>query len=201
MARMLVASDIHGTMAGLHCISEMLSMHSPDLLVICGDITNFGRAEWKGNILDRFELPVMAVNGNCDSMDLAGTLAGDAERGLMNRARHFGGLDFLGLGYPIERGIDTGGKFDVLVSHVPPRGCNDRIPDGHRGDDWLREFVMRCRPALVLSGHIHESRGVCRLGDTICVNPGPAKDGFAAIVSTDGKIQAELFSMKVPAKL
>jgi Icc-related predicted phosphoesterase len=201
MTRILAVSDIHGTLAGLHCIAEMIDIHSPELLAICGDITDFGRTEWKGNVLDKFDLPIMAVHGNCDTMDVAGLLADDDDRARINKARRFGGLDFLGLGYPFERGLDIGRKFDVLVSHVPPHGCNDRIPGGHRGDVWLRDFVMKHRPKLVLSGHIHESRGICRLGETVCVNPGPAMHGFGAVINTDEIARAELYSVKVPAKL
>ncbi|MFO7619538.1 MAG: metallophosphoesterase family protein [Thermoplasmata archaeon] len=201
MARILVVSDIHGSLAGFHSIREMISIHSPELLVICGDITNFGRTEWQGNILDRFDIPIMAVNGNCDTMDVAGALITDMERGLINRTRAFGELNFLGLGYPIERDIDAGGGFDALITHVPPKGCNDRIPGGNRGDEWLRKFVMERRPRLVLSGHIHESRGICRLGETVCVNPGPAMDGLGAIIQTNHEIRAELVNVDIPAKL
>jgi Icc-related predicted phosphoesterase len=34
--------------------------------------------------------------------------------------------------------------------------------------------IQRYQPLLSLHGHIHESRGVQRLGRTLCINPGSA---------------------------
>lgn len=67
----------------------------------------------------------------------------------------------------------------VLVSHSPPRdtAC-DAIRSGtHVGSRALRRFVERQRPALVLSGHIHESPRVTGsyrdlVGGAVVVNAG-----------------------------
>jgi len=67
----------------------------------------------------------------------------------------------------------------VLVSHSPPHGtqCDLTASRQHVGSRAVRAFVEREQPALVLSGHIHESPRVSsayhdRIGDTAVVNPG-----------------------------
>ncbi len=67
----------------------------------------------------------------------------------------------------------------VLVSHSPPRDthCDVTSTGLHVGSRALRAFVERQQPAVVLSGHIHESPRVSssyhdRIGSTPVVNPG-----------------------------
>lgn len=40
------------------------------------------------------------------------------------------------------------------------------------GSTAVREAIMRHEPALSLHGHVHEARGVARLGRTLALNPG-----------------------------
>lgn len=40
------------------------------------------------------------------------------------------------------------------------------------GSSAVRELIEEYQPTLGLHGHIHEGRGIARLGKTICVNPG-----------------------------
>lgn len=77
----------------------------------------------------------------------------------------------------------------ILDVHVPPYGIGlDECPalDEHLrpqigiggvrtaavGSIAVRDAVLRYRPVLGLFGHIHEARGVARLGGTLCGNPG-----------------------------
>ena len=67
----------------------------------------------------------------------------------------------------------------VLVSHSPPRDtrCDLTHSGRHVGSRALRAFVERRSPALVLSGHIHESARQSgawrdRIGGAELVNPG-----------------------------
>jgi Icc-related predicted phosphoesterase len=60
---------------------------------------------------------------------------------------------------------------DVVVVHGPPLGVLDRTSEGKSaGCPALRAAVERARPALLVCGHIHEARGVDRIGETLCVN-------------------------------
>ncbi len=40
------------------------------------------------------------------------------------------------------------------------------------GSTAVREAILRYQPPLSVHGHIHESRGVCKLGRTLSLNPG-----------------------------
>ena len=40
------------------------------------------------------------------------------------------------------------------------------------GSSAVRQAIEKYQPILGLHGHIHESRGIYKLGRTICVNPG-----------------------------
>lgn len=48
-----------------------------------------------------------------------------------------------------------GRALDVLVTHSPPRGYNDRQDPTHRGFRAMVGFVQRFRPGYLLHGHIH----------------------------------------------
>jgi uncharacterized protein len=77
----------------------------------------------------------------------------------------------------------------IFNIHVPPHGTAlDQCPEldedlrpVHKagnpvmtsaGSTAVRELIEAYQPALGLHGHIHEGRGVARLGRTVCVNPG-----------------------------
>ena len=69
---------------------------------------------------------------------------------------------------PFHSGIDQCAKLDTSVS--PPRPVmGEEIAAGSTA---VRAAIERHGPVLSLHGHIHESRGVQRIGRTTCVNPG-----------------------------
>ena len=71
----------------------------------------------------------------------------------------------------------------VYVVHSPPYATkldrlNGQIPIGSRA---LRRFIDRRQPPLTLHGHVHESPGVDRLGETVSVNPGDSMQRLRAL--------------------
>jgi Icc-related predicted phosphoesterase len=40
------------------------------------------------------------------------------------------------------------------------------------GSTAVREAIERYQPLLGLHGHIHESKGITKIGRTTCINPG-----------------------------
>jgi len=40
------------------------------------------------------------------------------------------------------------------------------------GSTAVREAIERFQPIAALHGHVHESRGVTRIGRSLCINPG-----------------------------
>lgn len=73
---------------------------------------------------------------------------------------------------PINSTIDTAPKVDATVT--PPRYVVEKgvmVMIG-AGSVAVREAIEKYQPLLGLHGHIHESRGVIKIGRTLCVNPG-----------------------------
>ena len=80
----------------------------------------------------------------------------------------------------------------IGLIHVPPLDSGlDSAPEVVRSSDGrlqmtgtriavgsseVRKFIERTTPMLVISGHCHSSGGVCKIGPTVCVNPGSAFD-------------------------
>ena len=186
MVRILSVSDIHGSDADFAAIKKLIHSHKPDIIVIAGDITHFGPAKWARKLLMSIQIPIIAVNGNCDTGDVIQLLM-EHPAGLLNEPKIIKGLDILGLSYPFPKGLEPEFPPDIVVAHVPPYGCNDFVPgQGNRGDTELREFILKYRPKVVLSGHVHESPGIVELEGITCINPGPVKDGRGAIIEIDG---------------
>lgn len=88
------------------------------------------------------------------------------------------------------------GKKIIFVSHNVPYGTKlDKIGQHahvavrgkHYGSKLIRRVIDRWQPLLHVGGHIHEGRGKQLLGKTLCVNPGAAHEGNAAIISLAGK--------------
>jgi len=73
---------------------------------------------------------------------------------------------------PVNCGLDTAQKLDDSV--YPPRPA---VADGQpllfgAGSESVRRAVEKYQPLIDLCGHIHESRGTCKIGRTLVVNPG-----------------------------
>lgn len=69
---------------------------------------------------------------------------------------------------------------DIIVSHQPPYGYGDRVPDqyliyqddgdAHVGSKELLAAIDRVKPKVVICGHIHNGRGEYQYGDTRIFN-------------------------------
>jgi Icc-related predicted phosphoesterase len=70
---------------------------------------------------------------------------------------------------PYDTGLDTVQKIDADFRPVVDKGTPVEIPVGSTA---VRDAITRYRPVVGLHGHVHECKGVARLGDTICINPG-----------------------------
>jgi len=92
-------------------------------------------------------------------------------------------------------------KTRILVTHTPP--YNTKVDLTHFGEHIgslaLRNFILKEAPLLNLCGHVHEARGIDRLGESYIVNPGPLRKGYYADViirRREGKIKINLKEVK-----
>ena len=91
------------------------------------------------------------------------------------------------------------GRKILFVSHnVPYNTKLDKISmkahkavrGKHYGSKLIRRVIDKWQPVLHIGGHIHEGRGMQKLGKTLCVNPGAAHEGKAAVINIkNGKIK------------
>ena len=81
----------------------------------------------------------------------------------------------------------------ILAVHAPARGQLDKTSSrDDLGSRAISDIVKKYSPKLVVSAHIHEARGFESDGKTIFVNPGPASNGYAAVIDLNAVINVEL---------
>ncbi|HXD71100.1 MAG TPA: hypothetical protein VN615_14645 [Gaiellales bacterium] len=70
---------------------------------------------------------------------------------------------------PYNSGLDTAPELDADLKPVLHGGRPSFIPVGSRA---VRDAIKRYQPTVGLHGHIHESRGAQKIGQSLCLNPG-----------------------------
>lgn len=80
-------------------------------------------------------------------------------------------------------------NFTILLSHNSPyntpldiiKNPFSPLHNQHYGSVLSRVIIERYQPKLVISGHIHEGVGICKIKDTICLNTGFGSDIYHII--------------------
>ncbi len=185
--RILVVADIHETPVELP--------QDVDAIIIAGDFTNAGGAEFAKKVLDSVKVKVFAVPGNMDRKEVLDLLE---ERGVSIHGKvvDFEGFKVFGFGgssvtpfntpmefddEKIEEAI-AGFKADIAVFHDVPNGYFDWIGDKNVGSVAIRKWIESVKPKLVFCAHIHEHKGVARIGDTLIVKVPPASKKEGVLV-------------------
>ena len=70
---------------------------------------------------------------------------------------------------PVNTPLDSAPKITKDLRTRTAGGQTEMISAGSVA---VRNAIMKYQPLLGLHGHIHESKGACNLGRTLCVNPG-----------------------------
>jgi len=192
--KVLVLSDIHSRLPELKAILDFVQ-EDYGVIVCCGDFTNFGPMSIGEEVVDTLKGTgcfVLGVRGNCDPPEMSGVLT---REGISIEGHNIdiGGYHFFGAGggtrgpHSIDdehlervlRGAAVSGG--IMVSHMPPKGACD----GGQGSEAVKKLVEEFSPKFVFCGHEHGGRGKCELGESVVVNPGPAKDSFFAVVDVE----------------
>ena len=86
----------------------------------------------------------------------------------------------------------------IFLTHEPPYGTKlDLTTYGpakgkHIGSKAVMWAIKKYKPALNISGHVHETQGISRIGKTVCVNAGYGRKGQAAVIELEKKIKIKL---------
>ena len=208
--------DLHMATRNLDRMGDV--MRDTDLVIISGDLTNFGGAAQARKVLDdvRRACPtVLALPGNLDQREVMPFLE-EEKVALHAKGTVFKGVGIFGCGgsnitpfaTPTELSEDEiyaalrAGYEQVrdcrpllMVCHTPPFDTKcDRIVSGKPvGSTAARRFIEEVQPDVCVSGHIHESAGVDAIGVTRIFNAGPFKGGGYVVVRVEGdKLDASL---------
>jgi Icc-related predicted phosphoesterase len=200
--KILAVADIHGSQYRLNLILKNIERYSPDLVVVCGDITQFGPSEIAKNYLDQIPIDTLALKGNIDTADVdKGIDESKATKIEMKRVLKKG-IPFVGINGSIPSQIkdikekNLIDEASVLISHEPPYGFQDKVFLGkHAGIKELSELVEKYKPRLVLFGHIHENPGFTKKDNTTFVNCSMGKRGEGALIDINENISVEMINL------
>lgn len=208
--------DVHEDTKNLEKIGSEL--RTSDLIIISGDLTNYhGRcaAERVINEVRGYNRNILAQFGNLDLKEVDDYLSSEGIN-LHANGYIFGDLGIFGVGGSNPTPFNTPSEFSekeieslllsghekvkdcrvkIMVPHMPPKDTNaDMVTNSlHVGSKSVREFIMRHKPEICLTGHIHEGRGSGRIGDTLILNAGMFKNGgYIEVIYHNGRLAAEL---------
>jgi len=218
--KVLVGTDFHGNEAMFEGFTAKAEEERAEIIVVCGDLTHFGdfeQARYLLSLLAATRVPVLFVPGNCDPPPLVGVDI-EGAKCIHGASVSYSDTTFLGVGgspptpfsTPFEMAEQDilkalnhasanlgGDRWIVLVSHTPPFNTRlDKTGRGrHVGSVSVRRFIEKTKPSVVFCGHIHEAKGKDRIGNTILVNPGPARHGDYVIALFDEYLTIEFYSL------
>jgi uncharacterized protein len=201
--------DVHMATLNLARMGEVL--RDTDLIIVSGDLTNFGGVNDARKVLDevRQACPrVLALPGNLDRREVTPFL--DTEGvGLHGKGIVVDGIGIFGCGGSNITPFNTPTELTedeiyqtlklghaavrncrplLMVCHTPPYETKcDRLIGGRAvGSIAARRFIQEAKPDLCISGHIHESAAIDAIGPTRIINAGPFKGGGYIVVHADG---------------
>lgn len=212
----IALGDIHDDMRRFAHIPEL---PAADGVIVTGDMTNAGSVKQAERVLHAIESytpNILAQIGNMDRAEVTEWLTSKGwnlhtvVRELAPDVAIFGvgASTFTPFGTPSEfpeshfaNWLESAWKRarnwskTVLVAHNPPKDtvC-DALPGGiHVGSVAVREFIEEVQPDICLCGHIHEARGIDRIGRTVVVNPGNfGAGGYVVMRLNTGQLSVEL---------
>lgn len=215
--KILHLSDLHGR--HMAAVQRLIEAHEPDWIVLTGDmLPDFNMIGGKGNRLDcqrewwgtyrrRFMHPHAITTLTLGNHEIEGFRDRELEAvppSLMGKVGVLQGnpAEFGAWGFSreydqgeLQAEVDTLNLPIVLLTHCPPHGLLDATRGGdHIGHPPLQRFLDESPepPLLVLCGHVHESFGEIRQGQTLIVN---AATGYALLDLDLGRGQARVLEM------
>ena len=210
MTEIVFLTDIHGNYDAALAVFDS---EDPDYIIIGGDVTDLGQSlDGVIPFLDELPSPTFVIPGNCDMRDIIRIFDASSAVSLHQKSFDldditlvgFGGSNPSPFGTPFESSEEvisvaadavvskmTKNRWNILITHAPPYGVLDEVaPDVHVGCHAMADIAGKFD--FVLCGHIHEMKGITKLGNAACVNPGPAKDGNYAVITLDPELEPEI---------
>lgn len=211
--KFLVITDLHQNESAVEWINELASANDVRAILFLGDVLSGdplapGCLDDARRILSKFCKETYFIPGNCDFRDIPDGVA-DIVHNVHGKAFEIDGIKIAAFGGSNPTIFDTPFEtsdeeieaildklcdgVDILMTHAPSYGILDEIPSGlNVGSKGIKAILEKYHPEVALSGHIHEAIGIKDVDGTICINPGPARDGHAVLLTIDdGSILAQ----------
>lgn len=191
--KILASGDIHGDIGLAKRLAEKAEKEKVDLVVLCGDITNFEMST--SNLIGPFvekKQKVVLIPGNHETIATADFLAqqygatnlhgysirnedvglfgcGGANIGLFQ-------LDENEIYDLLKKGHDyiKDAKKKIMVTHVHPSNTKmEKFTSFFPGSSGIRKAIESFKPDILLCSHVHEAEGIEeKVGKTKVVNVG-----------------------------
>lgn len=207
--KILSVADIHGSQYRLNIVLKNIEKYSPDLIIICGDITQFGPPDVALNILNQISVETLAIHGNIDSDEVLQVIDKSNATNIHLKYEIVNDIPFIGIGgniydqdySKIKIKLNNSQKnlseiinnSTILVTHIPPYGLQDKIFLGlHSGSKVIKDMIDNYNPRLVLCGHIHENPGYMKYKNSFIVNCSIGKTGSGALIEINNKINVKM---------
>lgn len=198
--KLLITSDFHAKEDLKEAAIEEANKGDYDIYLNLGDFIDQDYAE---DLFDRIDIPALGTTGNRDMSFSREFLEGDGpvyeflEADIDDEYL----LILIGGDFPedikkqVEELIEEHGDPSKVIvgSHYPPKKLGDRIHSGRRiGFEQFREIIIRHKPALWASGHIHEDFGRDSLFDTEFINAAGEETGkaYSVTIGEEGGVES-----------
>jgi|688.fasta_scaffold717693_2 Icc-related predicted phosphoesterase len=175
-------SDTHGYHQSVKLIGGDILIHSGDIVDYKRKIRTHEIIEWIDNTPYEYKLIVL---GNHDE-ELSNFELPDKIILLNNKVVNIFGIRFYGVTSTVKERISRmcfgelseleiknelrDEKFDILITHGPPKGILDNRYGNSIGSLNLLDYVSKNKPKYHLFGHAHHSKGTYFNGSTIFSN-------------------------------
>lgn len=221
--KLLVLGDNHNDIENVLLFLDKIRGNEFDVVVYSGDFTDvntpkgFTQEDIAKLLIEELKTlnkPLVAIPGNNDAKSIIPLLEkeGISIHGKGKVIKDVGFYGYGGAKTPfnttiepsedeVKAGLNVGwsavdkAKFKVQVTHNPPLNTRlDMITAGlHVGSKVVRDFIETKKPVVAISAHIHEARGIDRLGSVFLMNSGRFSEGYCGLVEikdsgTDGNI-------------
>ena len=194
--KLLIFTDIHGSLTALRRIEQKVKSQNPDLLVCAGDISIFEHGI-AGILrrLNKLNKKIIIVHGNHEDYATYVRYSGIFKNIIFIHKKHFIEDDLLFFGYGGGGFSQTDKEFEhlartkfkdlinnnkdkkiILVTHAPPYKTRlDRLGRNHAGNKSFRNFIEKNKIEVYICGHLHENfRKEDKIGKTKVINVGRA---------------------------
>ncbi|MBI5391498.1 metallophosphoesterase [Candidatus Woesearchaeota archaeon] len=188
--KILACTDVHNYKHALKNIVRLAKRENPDVVVCCGDISNFSiDLEEAIKPLYALNIPFLFIPGNHETVEGTEALVKKYPKiiNLHKKIYLFQDVIFFGFGMggfasrepDLEQWLpkikkELKDKKSVFITHAPVYGTRlDWLWREHRGNKSARKCVEEIKPVLTLCGHFHENEGKeDKINNTKILNPG-----------------------------